>query len=317
MKKLIFLLALIAFACADNQVQIPEYNVQKLVGGYSTSALDYTSTASYNDWSNTVHTIVVETIWSPKQQNYGAAALPADYVLIGGGAYTNNTTPGAYLIGSYPDFTYDSWWAFSKDHAVANSHTLRVFAVGLKIDGVTKSALKSAMTFVTAQSPTPVAHPTSQVTVGAGYNLIGGGANTSYNTTWPGNLLTASYPSGNTWYVASKDHIYSCPALIISYAIGIPSTVAGFNGQLEVQWQRNSPVVYGSGIKDAQYALSLQPGWAPACSGGQATYSAGRLLTGLRPPFAGNGSFYMTSKDCNVGDSGYTYLYASMIRKKP
>lgn len=160
MKKIsILFLVLIAFACSDHQINVPDYEVQKLVNGYSQHASDYTSTTYYNDWSGTVHTIVVETTRAPAQANWSATAVPSDYVLVGGGAYTNNPSPGAYLIGSYPDWSTDTWWAFSKDHHVVNSHEIRVYAVGLKIDGVTKSVLKSAMQFVQSGWSGATNHP--------------------------------------------------------------------------------------------------------------------------------------------------------------
>jgi len=298
-------LTMIAFACADNQLQVPDFDVQALT----------ISTQYYNDWSNTVHTIVVEESYGDAQMNVGAALVPSDYVLIGGGAYTTNTSAGGYLTGSYPYLPSNSWYASSKDHWSADPHTLRVIAVGLKIDGVSATTLRNSLQFVNSNWSSPVAaHPTNSISVSAGYNLISGGANISW-VNCNGNLLTASYPSGSTWNVASKDHVYSCPANIQAYAIGIPSTISGFNGQLEVTFPMAGPVTSNGthGI-----ATGTPTGWAPASVGGRATYTAGRLFTTLRPPYAGDptGSQGIV-KDMKILDSGSTYLYASSIRKKP
>ena len=64
------------------------------------------------------------------------------------------------------------------------------------------------------------AHPSVQVTVPAGYKILGGGA--LDNWTGAGSLLTASYPlNDHTWFVAGKDHEISSPASITAYAIAL------------------------------------------------------------------------------------------------
>ena len=98
----------------------------------------------YNDWSNTVHTIVVREQLGNYQSNSWYADIPSDYVLIGGGAYTVNTETngGGYVTASYPDFNNNRWRASSKDHHVVDQHTLYVYAIGLKLDGVSNGSIK-------------------------------------------------------------------------------------------------------------------------------------------------------------------------------
>jgi hypothetical protein len=56
--------------------------------------------------------------------------------------------------------------------------------------------------------------------------MVGGGAKANY--TGEGNLLTASYPSNSsTWLAKSKDQIKSDPATITAYAVGIKVLVNG------------------------------------------------------------------------------------------
>lgn len=62
-------------------------------------------------------------------------------------------------------------------------------------------------------------HP--RVTAGStktGLKLIGGGAMVDYGT-GKGNMLTGSYPEGNSWVAAAKSHAESSPGRVTAYAI--------------------------------------------------------------------------------------------------
>jgi hypothetical protein len=60
----------------------------------------------YTDWSGQLQTIVLDQAYGEFHAPSFAVALPSDYVLIGGGAYTDGTDPngGGYLTASYPDW---------------------------------------------------------------------------------------------------------------------------------------------------------------------------------------------------------------------
>ena len=65
-----------------------------------------------------------------------------------------------------------------------------------------------------------VAHPSVEVTVEDGYKVISGGAYVSYSG--PGQLLTASYPVGETkWIAKSKDHLKSSHGTVTAVAMGL------------------------------------------------------------------------------------------------
>jgi hypothetical protein len=59
----------------------------------------------------------------------------------------------------------------------------------------------------------------AQVTLAPGWTLSGGGAFDHWSGN--GNLLTASYPVGRTWFAAGKDHVHASPANLTAYVIGI------------------------------------------------------------------------------------------------
>jgi hypothetical protein len=64
------------------------------------------------------------------------------------------------------------------------------------------------------------AHPHARVHIPKDYKLLGGGARENY--AGEGNLLTASFPDGDTtWSARGKDHYYHNSASISAFAIGI------------------------------------------------------------------------------------------------
>jgi vibriolysin len=142
----------------------------------------------------------------------------ANMVVIGGGATGAETPQGALLTASYPSADLSAWLVSSKDHDVSNPHRLTGFAIGLKITGMTRAQLQSAVRVVSKRS-SRVAHPQATASAPAGFLLVGGG----FRVNWQpgaGNLATASFPEfSNSWTARSKDHFVSSPATIDSFAI--------------------------------------------------------------------------------------------------
>jgi hypothetical protein len=323
MKKLFVVLTLIAFACVErDEVQQPTAAQAQHVGpaqvnDRSANGRVGTFYTYFNDWSNTVHTVVVEKDVTENAAGLTSLGVPSDYVLVGGGAYTSDAGAGGYIMSTYPSgYSTFNWNAQSHDHQTADTHTLTVYAVGLKIDGVTASTLESYMSRVSSPLPTQYVHaPTASVSLTAGYNLVGGGAVVT-DLNGNGNFLIYSYPSSTTtWEVGSKDQNVNSFAGIVAYAIGIPSTIPGFSGQLEVS-SASALVLPGYGYATA--SVTLPSGWAPTCVGAISTaYTNGRLLTGLRPPGAIYPTQFMSeSKDCGVATGGWLSVFGICIRKK-
>lgn len=142
------------------------------------------------------------------------AVLPADYVMTGGGAMVDWTGAGNLLTASYPSGP-SSWQAMSKDHEVADPATIIAYAIGLR-----RRNPGPAIQRTVAVATGPIApHPTASVSLTSGWQLSGGGAINHWSGA--GNLLTASYPEGNAWLAAGKDHDLPSPSNITVYAIGI------------------------------------------------------------------------------------------------
>ena len=81
-----------------------------------------------------------------------AADVPEDMVAIGGGAEAVNVPEGALLTASYPNGDLSAWLASSKDHKRPQPHHLISYAIGLRIQGLTRDQLLSHIRVTTQDS---------------------------------------------------------------------------------------------------------------------------------------------------------------------
>jgi hypothetical protein len=149
---------------------------------------------------------------------------------------------------------------------------------------------------------TQAAVPTQKVCVGDGYKLIAGGA--KVNWSGAGSLLTASFPEGNCWTAASKQHQIPGPATITVWAIAIKDT--------QDEWDVRT--VESTGNRGAQpYAqASLPPGYTMTGGGGRTNWSgAGSLLTASYPE-----NNFWSIRDHHVSDPVQAAAYVIGIRPK-
>ncbi|MCX8489708.1 MAG: hypothetical protein ORN54_01425 [Cyclobacteriaceae bacterium] len=279
----------------------------------SVSVNGRTVSQEFTDVSGLVKIKLFYESFGPTSYNISNSVhVDADYVLVGGSAWVENTEAGALLTESRPDFYNNDWYATSKEHAYFDSHTLHIVAIGLRLEGVTSDALRSYMQVFSIPGGTQSA-PSASVTIPTGYLLLGGG--TKINWTAPGNLLVHSYPAGNTWNSKGKDHLYSSPASITSYAIAIQDVnIPGF-GFLESAISSASQFS-SSGTKTV--GVTIPSGWIVTCPGGRVSYGSwGRMLTGIQIPTDSPFTSSVTSKDQGYADGGTTFAYAVRIRKKP
>lgn len=142
------------------------------------------------------------------------ANISNSFVLTGGGAAANWSGNGSLLTASYPEGTV-GWTAKSKDHVVSESVSITAYAIGIRArNGASGPSVK-----IFTNTSSPAQHPSTEVSTNSGYSLVGGGAQVNWRGN--GNLLTASFPEGNQWKVASKDHSVAESCTITAYAIGI------------------------------------------------------------------------------------------------
>jgi hypothetical protein len=282
----------------------------------------------FTDWSGQIE-VVVMSLPSPGTNgvNMLTATLPSEYVLVGGGANTSFAEPdkGAFITASYPDWNNNSWKAESKHHVHVDPHQLTVYAVGIKIQGVTPQTLRSVMTCTPASISNNVTQPYAQAFLSSTYKLIGGGARIDYGAD-DGNLLIFSRPGYNVeyWEAKGKDHVHQSFATIYVWAIGIEEYVPGF-GYIDLLNDNSDSVVqptaYGSTglLTQVPNPGNYLQGWVPTCAGAISNYSGsnnGRMLCGFWP-YGPNANSGASSKDINIVTSGSVSSYAIRIRKRP
>jgi hypothetical protein len=148
------------------------------------------------------------------------ATVLGNYVLTGGGAEANWHGQGGFLVASFPG-SPDSWAAASKTHPdFFETGSVTAYAIGIRTSDAAPefiSAIFEKKMFETKIFPgaeTSVSRPSAQISL-PGY-LVGGGAEVRSGERY---FLTASYPEGNAWKVASKEHLQLTKCTINAYAI--------------------------------------------------------------------------------------------------
>jgi hypothetical protein len=248
---------------------------------------------TFTDDSGTVHAQIVECSDTDRFNHILGIGcdLDPEFVLTGGGAEVFNEVNvgrGALLLESRPlDGKLSTWVASSKDHVLFNFHSLMVWAIGIRLEGISRETLLGNMRLISNRTTQPVAehHPDDIVFFpDSRYSVIGGGASLRHAVnSCGGSLLTATYPLSNGWYAKGKDHIQSCETWIDVWAIGIKPFIPDF-GNLDITRQTKS-MFFNTGGRKQTDLLELPPGFVPASLGAHADWGAGvgRLLWKIRP----------------------------------
>ncbi len=265
----------------------------------------------YSDGSNQIHLkIFYNTSSNTANLQELSVSVTDSYAMVGGGAlaygYTGN---GAFLTKSYP-LNYNTWIARSKAHIILDPHYLTVYAIGMRIDNVDPAYLRSKIHITSNTSTLDNDFPSTSVSVPDNCLLIGGGAYDRYFGY--GNLLTASGPNGNEWFVEGKAYRRSDPSRITAYAIGIENISYPTVGYLQISVRQTQT---GSLIGEGFCYADVWEGFALSCPGGYTIYHTyGRMLVGVYPlP-----DTQVISKDTpGYGDFGATGAYAVGIQKRP
>jgi hypothetical protein len=143
------------------------------------------------------------------------AVLPAGYVLTGGGAEDHWRGNGNMLTASYPDGS-TAWTAKGKDALHPDPSSITSYAIGIR----PRNGADMPAVSIFRQTSSVAQHPSANVSVPDGYQLLSGGAFADWRT--HGSHLTSSFPSSMVeWSVASKDIVYPEATSITAYAIGV------------------------------------------------------------------------------------------------
>jgi serine protease len=219
-----------------------------------------------------------------------AIDVPEGWLVVGGGAEGAEgfrQFAGQMLTASYPEEGHRAWRISTAEHLSPSPAKVRGWAIGLKIDGLSTSALMRQLKVVPVTSAT-AAHPDVTAYLPAGYSLLGGGFRVE--TAGVGSFATASSPipdplsNGRSlagWRARAKDHIEASPGTVTAYAIGIRDYINGI-GHLES--------AIGSAVSDAgshpQASANVLEGFARTGCGAFVDMSGvGSLLWRIQPTF--------------------------------
>ncbi|RYZ01620.1 MAG: hypothetical protein EOO73_34890 [Myxococcales bacterium] len=245
------------------------------------------------------------------QRNKATCTVDSDFVLVGGGAeIADDGAPGALLTGSYP--SGESWIARSKDHEQAYPHRTRAYAIGLRIAGLSKSALQQSVKTKSFSSTGTVAHPSISYFPPSNELILSGGAWTTY--TGAGQLLTKSNRSsgGTGWVAASKDHVTSDPGGVDVYVTTILKRPIGTTIDLATDQATSESLSSGGGYRSTT-SISVDSSFVTGI--GASDSGANRLLTDAYPSSSARGGGTVTTKDHMTPASGAAQLTLVRLRE--
>jgi hypothetical protein len=236
-----------------------------------------------------------------------------DFVLVGGGAeIIGAPEPAGLLTSSYP-FNSTTWWAQSNSVQSGSLHKLRAYAIGLKLDGLSRAMVEAAIRRRSVNSTDSQA-PSASLTVPAGHLLLSGGARTHDIAR---HFLTASYPVDTvTWKASAKDHnvpfvsyiethtisIAACPSLRVNYCLTSHhlSGDSPVGDSYETATVASALPVVGVGA----YSLSVEP-------------AVGRLLTDMFPITGSSHGASATGKAELYSNPGKTRVHLINLASVP
>ncbi|MCP3822699.1 hypothetical protein NLX86_32835 [Streptomyces sp. A3M-1-3] len=161
---------------------------------------------------------------------------------------------------------------------MSNPHRLTAFAIGMKINGLTRDQLLGHVAY-NDETSSRTAHPQISEGIPEGFELISGG----FRVNWPpgaGNLATASFPEiGSRWRARSKDHTHSSPATITAFSIALRKSLPGVGTV-----QRGESLTTSSQAAHPQTQTLIGTDFALTGIGAEAlTNGPGQLLWRLEP----------------------------------
>lgn len=167
------------------------------------------------DPNNNWDIIVRKSLSSKAPHPSSTAAIPAGYILVGGGADVQWKGLGNLLVETYPVSSY-SWKSSSKDHLKSDPAQIWSYAIGLKHrDGGSLSSRQRNNRFGPAQ------HPKGSIQSTKGWSFVGCGASISKGGV--GNMLVRIIPdsTGQSIFAYGKDHLKADRRYITVYGIEV------------------------------------------------------------------------------------------------
>lgn len=234
-----------------------------------------------------------------------------EYVVVGGGATPSSTTGKTFISESRP-VDGRIWRAASNDLA-GQAHTLTVYAIGLRLDGVNTQVIRNSIEW---KSGTSNGSSVARATDSDAW-LLGGGAMTQANPGEPGlRVLAGNAQFGTTAWGASSTAVSGAATgnTELTLLQLDKKVIEGF-GALEIRYKSGTALSTKGGYHSA--SVSIDPGWALIGMGAIAKTVAGastRMLASIAPCTDGRCVMVATG-DQNGSSAGATVPYAIQVRK--
>lgn len=166
---------------------------------------------------------------------------------------------------------WKGWTVATRDHEVADPCKLVGFALGMKVDGLSREELISNLKIFTESDANPISHPELSCYVEDGFILLGGGFEV-LDQDGAGNIATASFPNSTySWMARSRDEDIPAPSRLRVFAIGISPNLMKPNPAGPPTSIGNIDTTFASSESLASWACvatrTLSPGYA-LCGGG-------------------------------------------------
>ena len=272
-----------------------------------------------DDSASPVHIQIKECTTTASADAHVAVDCVVDpeFALVGGGAAGIGSSYGGspFLTESRP-LDGRTWRASSTKHLVSASHTLAVYAIGMRLDGVNTQALRNAIEWKQVR----VAGDTAAAQVPTGSMLIGGGAQTTADPSANGvaRFLKGSYPPGfHEWRANSKNHYLPAAGETSVWLLTMKDRIVEGFGDLEIKILTANANRVTAGYSTS--SLQVESGWALIGMGGLIQDDAnqtGRMFVSIQPG-QDSRSVSVTSRDQINASSGTTTAYAIVARKRP
>ncbi len=321
MKKPLFLLllAIVIVSCEKDNIENSTTLQENANSTEDSLPKNFKSQVIYTDESGRVEiSIGAKLLQENSNLKSVTAFVPDGFLCIGGSAQATviNGDPGALLTMSAPTVgihKFKGWRGEAKAHLYGNGvWWFEVTAIGIRLKDnngnyIPQEQLKNSLR-IFSKTSSVTGHPSASASVSTGFKLVSGGAKVNWSGN--GNLLTASYPSGNSWIVKSKDHGVPSAASITSYAIGIKHNIPNF-GSLSVLTNSDCSNVSGG---FARKEIRTPAGYVTVSGGAKSTFNGwGRLLTQIVAAKPGTS---VRSKDHGVRDGGRLCSYNIAVKKE-
>lgn len=277
---------------------------------------------SYDDSASPVHIQIKQctTVGHSATQQVDCRVDP-EFALVGGGAHPFSygmNAGGSFLTESRP-LDARTWRASSSEHLISQAHYLRVYAIGMRLDGVNTQQLREAVSW----SEVSTAEDSLIHAVSPGSILLGAGAQATPDAAAGeiNRFLTTTAPhdpsTNASWRVASADHFLPAEGITSLTLLELEDRIIEGFGALEIRSVVGQPqhVSAGYGVSN----VLVEEGWALIGLGAEIENDAeqtGRMLTAIMPGEDAR-SASVFSRDQIDASAGTTTAIALQARKVP